>query len=187
MLNTLSKMDFEQFLQTLDADEDTAAEKYLRLRAGLESFFEWRDCDNIEELTDIVFDRVTKKIIEGEIIENIDAFCVSIAKFVVLEYKRKSLRRLELEVVRETENFVEKIETEDLQRRNLECLRKCLAQLPENKCKLLIEYFDTEEATMIPKRKSLADKLQLNLNSLRIRVSRLKSKLEQCTKDCCGK
>lgn len=187
MLDGLSKTTFQQFLQTLDSDEDKAAAKYLELRSGLESFFEWRDCENTEELTDIVFDRVTKKIVEGEIIENVEAFCVSIAKFVVMEYKRKSLRNIELEEVAETENFAEKIEAEDLRKRNLECLRKCLAQFPDKKRKLLVDYYDTEESTMIPKRKSLAEKLELNLNSLRIRVSRLKAKLERCTKDCCGK
>lgn len=185
MLKTLSKTDFEKFLQTIDSDEDRAAEKYLRLHSSLESFFEWRDCENTEDLTDIVFDRVTKKIVEGEIVENIEAFCVSIAKFVVLEHKRKSLRNVELDEVTDTENFAENFETEDLKRRNLECLRKCLAQLPEKKRKLLVDYYDTEETTIISKRKSLAEKLELNLNSLRIRVSRLREKLERCTKDCC--
>ena len=186
MLDSLSKTNFEQFLQTLDSDQDAAAEKYLRLRSSLESFFEWRDCENTEDLTDIVFDRVTKKIIEGEIIENIEAFCISIAKFIVLEHKRKIARNTDLNEVSDTENFAETFESEDLKKRNLECLRKCLSKLPDKKRKLLVDYYDTEEATMIPKRKSLAEKLDLNLNSLRIRVSRLRSKLEQCTKDCCG-
>ncbi len=186
MLKTLSKTDFEQFLQTIDSDEDTAAEKYLRLRSGLESFFEWRDCKNIEELTDIVFDRVTKKIVEGEKVENIEAFSVSIAKFVVLEHKRKSARNADFDEVSDNTNLAENFETEDLKRQNIECLRKCLAGLPEKKRKLLVDYYDTDEATMISKRKSLAEKLELNLNSLRIRVSRLREKLERCTKDCCG-
>jgi DNA-directed RNA polymerase specialized sigma24 family protein len=185
MLENLTKFDFEQFLQTLDYDKDTAAEKYLRLRSSLESFFEWRDCENTEELTDIVFDRVVKKIVSGEKVENIEAFSVSIAKFVVLEHKRKSQRNAELDEVSDTENFAENFETEDLKRRNLECLRKCLAKLPDKKRRLLVDYYDTEENTMISKRKSLAKKMELNLNSLRIRVSRLREKLERCTKDCC--
>lgn len=181
-----AKSDLEQFLQTLDLNKDLAAEKYLRLRSGLESFFEWRDCESTEELTDIVFDRVIKKIAEGEVVENIEAFSVSIAKFVVMEYKRKSLRNVELDELSETESFVDRYESEELKKRDLECLRTCLAKLPEAKRKLLVEYYNTDEATMILKRKRLADRLELNLNSLRIRVSRLRSKLERCTKDCCG-
>lgn len=186
MLKSVSKNDFEQFLQRLDSNREKAAAKYIELRSSLESFFEWRDCDNTEELTDIVFDRLTKKIIEGEKIENIEAFSVSIAKFVVMEYKRKSLRHIDLEEIEETINLAENFESDDFKKRKLECLKKCLTNLPEKKRQLLIEYYDTEEATMIPKRKSLAEKLELNLNSLRIRVSRLRSKLEKCTKDCCG-
>jgi DNA-directed RNA polymerase specialized sigma24 family protein len=187
MSGNLSKTDFERFLQTLDSNEKKAAEKYLALRSNLESFFEWRDCENTEELTDIVFDRVIKKIIEGEFIENITAFSISIAKFVVMEYKRKSLRNVDLDEVSDTVNFGESFEREDLKARKLNCLKKCLAQLSDKKRELLIEYYDTEESTMITKRKSLAEKLELNLNSLRIRISRLRSKLEECTKDCCGK
>lgn len=185
MLENLTKFNFEQFLQTLDSDTDKAAEKYLRLRSSLESFFEWRDCENTEELTDIVFDRVAKKIIGGERVENIEAFSVSIAKFVVLEHKRKSLRNAELDEVSDTENFAENFEAEDLKRRNIECLRKCLAKLPDKNRELLVAYYDTEEHAMISKRKSLAEKLEINLNSLRIRVSRLREKLERCMTGCC--
>jgi DNA-directed RNA polymerase specialized sigma24 family protein len=187
MLDGVSKDDFEHFLLTLDSDKDNAAEKFLRLRAGIESFFEWRDCENIEELTDIVFDRVVRKIVAGEEVENIEAFSVSIARFVVLEHKRKSVRMTELNEIEDRESFADRIENDDLKRRNIDCLRKCLGKLPEKKRRLLLEYFDTEETTMITKRRGLAEKLELSLNSLRIRVSRLKSKLERCTKDCCEK
>lgn len=187
MIKTLSKSDFETFLQTLDSNRDKAGEKYLELRAGLESFFEWRDCENVEELTDIVFDRLAKKIIEGEKIENIKAYSVSIAKFVVMEYKRKSLRNVELDESFAKSNLEKDFEANDLKKKKLECLRKCLIKLPEKKRKMLIEYYNTEEFTMIAKRKELAEKLQLNLNSLRIQVSRMKSVLEKCTKECCGK
>lgn len=184
MLVSLSKIDFEQFLDTLDKDQEQAAGKYIALRERLEKFFEWRDCENTEELTDIVFDRVVKKILEGEKIKNAEAYCVSIAKFVFLENRREVLRTEEL-----NENLPEIIQNyadeDELLDKQLKCLDECLAKFPEDKRKFLIGYFDTDEQTMIPKRKRLADKLGISLNSLRIRVSRLKSKLENCTKKCC--
>ncbi len=187
MLKNLSKKDFDKFLLTLNKDRNEAAEKYIALRSRLEKFFEWRDCENAEELTDIVFDRVSKKISEGEIIENVEAYCVTVAKFVLMENRRKVLRNEELnensaEYV--LENETENSESKDKQ---FKCLQECLTKFPAEKKKLLIEYFDTDEKTLIPKRKSLSEKLGLNLNSLRIRVSRLKSKLEECTKECCDK
>ena len=97
MLKSLSKIDFEQFLETLDENREQAAEKYVALRQRLEKFFEWRNCENTEELTDIVFDRVSKKIIEGEKIENAEAYSVSVAKFVLMENRREVLRNEEFD------------------------------------------------------------------------------------------
>jgi hypothetical protein len=97
MLKSLNKIDFNKFLQTLDQNREAAAEKYIALRSRLEKFFEWRDCENSEELTDIVFDRFSKKIIEGEFIENAEAHSVSIAKFVLMENRRNVLRNEELD------------------------------------------------------------------------------------------
>ncbi len=184
MLKSLSKIDFDRFLQMLDRDRGQAAEKYIALRERLEKFFEWRDCENTEELADIVFDRVIKKILEGENIENAEAYSISVAKFVLMENRRDSLRKEEFDE-NSLKNISENISEEDeLKDKKFDCLNKCLADFPEDKRKLLIEYFDTEEETMIPKRKSLAEKSGLNLNTLRIRISRLKTKLEKCTKEC---
>ena len=186
MLGSLSKTDFESFLGTLDQNQEQAAEKYIALRERLEAFFEWRDCENAEELTDIVFDRIIKKIIEGEIIKNSEAYCVSIAKFVLFENRRNVLKTTALhenspEIRNKNEEDVEPEE----KRIQLKCLDECLSKLSEDKRKLLIGYFDTDEKTMIPTRKNLAEKLDITLNNLRIRISRLKSKLEKCTKKCC--
>ncbi len=187
MLKGLSKIDFEQFLQQLDRDRNQAAEKYLALRERLEKFFEWRDCENTEELTDIVFDRLIKKILDGENIEDTEAYSVSVAKFVLLENRRKSLKKEELDENSRKLIVENDFESDEFNAGKLNCLNKCLADFPEDKRRLLIEYFDTDEATMITKRRRLAEKSGINLNSLRIRVSRFKSKLEKCAKECCDK
>lgn len=191
MLDSLSKTEFAQFLLTLDQNQEQAAEKYVALRSRLEKFFEWRDCENTEELTDIVFDRVIKKITEGEKIENAEAFCVSVAKFVLLENRREVLQNKEFDENSRKSAFdmdhYESSEIDELRHKQFKCLDECLAKLPDDKRKLIIEYFDTDEKTLIPKRQRLAKKVGINLNSLRIRVSRLKTKLENCTRECCEK
>ncbi len=191
MLKSLSAEDFEQFLKTLDAeDREQAAGKYIALRERLEKFFEWRDCENTEELTDIVFDRVAKKIVEGEMIENAEAYCVSVAKFVLLENRREVFKKSELdENSREISSEAGQKDNKknEIQNKQLKCLDKCMAKLPAEKRELLINYFDTDEKTLIPNRRNLAEKFGINLNSLRIRISRLKSKLEKCTRKCCEK
>ena len=191
MLKNFSAQDFEKFLITLGKDRDQAAAKYLSLRERLERFFEWRNCEDPEELTDTVFDRVVKKINDGEEIKNAEAYCVSVAKFVLLENRREALRKKELDPDSAEVNSVEDDkgtdESDDLKNKRFKCLDECLAEFPTDKKKLLISYFDTDEKTLIPKRKGLAEKIGINLNTLRIRVSRLKSKLEKCTKECCEK
>lgn len=188
MFKGLSTIDFDEFLRTLDSDRDQAAAKYICLRERLERFFEWRNCTNPEDLTDIVFDRAAKKIGEGEQIQNAEAYCVSVAKFVLLENRRREFRESELDENTADEepdsNSDEISETND---ERFKCLDQCLAELPDEKRSILKAYFDTDEKTMISTRKNLAEKVGVNLNTLRIRISRLKSKLEICVKECCEK
>lgn len=188
MLKTLSTKGFEKFLNSLDANREQAAEKYIALRERLEKFFEWRDCENAEELTDTVFDRVAKKIVEGEKIENAEAYCVSVAKFVLMENRRERFKASELdensrEISSNPNGQISNAEDE-LQKKKFKCLEECLENFPADNRTLLIDYFNTDEKTMIEKRKRLAEKIGINLNSLRIRISRLKSKLEKCTREC---
>ncbi len=187
MLKGLQETDVRQFLSLLDSNTERAGEMYVALRQRLEKFFEWRDRENTEELTDIVFDRVTKKIIEGEEIQNAEAYCVSVAKFVLLENRREVLRIKELDenTAEPNPDPDETDEERELSERRLKCLDECLEELPVEKRSLIVSYFDTDEDTMISTRKRLAETIGTNLNTLRIRVSRLKSKLETCTKECC--
>lgn len=180
---------FNEFLRSLDADRVRAAEKYLALRERLERFFEWRNCEVVEELTDIVFDRVVKKIEEGEEIQNAEAFSITVAKFVLMENRRETFQTAELdENSRDLslDNLDKDMFDVQIRQQRFDCLNQCLRELPDEKRKLLIRYFNSDEKTMIPARKSLAHRLGINLNTLRIRVSRLKSKLEKCTKECCS-
>ena len=77
-------------------------------------------------------------------------------------------------------------ETDETDDSRLDCLEKCLAEFTEANRRLVTAYYDTDERTMIATRKRLADSLSISLNTLRIRVCRLKAKLEDCTIDCCA-
>ncbi len=179
---------FDALLETLDTDRDRAANIYLQLRERIERFFEWRNCGDTEELADIVFDRTAKKIADGEAIKNVEAFCVSVAKFVLLEDRRNAFRKEEL-----IENYAPitdhgdevNQDTNDIAELRNRCLDSCLFELEMYDRVLLIDYFDTDQQTMIPKRKRLAESLGITPNSLRIRVCRLRSKVGACARKCC--
>ena len=92
MAEMLTQTGFDKLLATLDADREQAGAKYESLRRRLIRFFEWRKCETAAELTDIVFDRVIKKIAEGEQIQNIGAYSATVAQFVFKEDWRKRER-----------------------------------------------------------------------------------------------
>ena len=188
MAEIITQIGFDKFLTTLDADREQAGAKYESLRGRLVKFFEWRNCDVAQELTDIVFDRVIKKIAEGEQIQNINAYSATVAQFVFKEDCRRRERHFEsIEDVPETQYLLKKTEfieeeTDDLQ---MNCLEKCLAKFSAENRRLIVAYHDTDERKMIATRKQVADEMEISLNVLRIRVCRLKAKLEECTRDCC--
>jgi DNA-directed RNA polymerase specialized sigma24 family protein len=189
--NALTQTGFDKLLASLDAaDRDEAGAKYEALRSRLVRFFEWRDCESAEELTDAVFDRVTKKIAEGEQIQNINAYSATVAQFVFKEDSRRRAQSLPIEDNPAFENLITgggSDAAEETDEARLDCLEKCLAEFSGENRRLVTAYYDTDERTMIAARKRLADASGISLNTLRIRVCRLKAKLEDCTKDCCRK
>lgn len=190
MEKVLTQTGFDKLLVTLDADREQAGAKYESLRGRLIKFFEWRNCESAEELTDVVFDRVIRKIAEGEQIQNVNAYSATVAQFVFKEDCRSRSRRTQsIEDTKEIENLVQMngFVEEEIDDSQMNCLEKCLAEFSDENRRVIVAYYDTDERTMIATRKRLADLLDVSLNVLRIRVCRLKAKLEDCTKDCCGK
>jgi DNA-directed RNA polymerase specialized sigma24 family protein len=188
--DSISQTDFDKFLALLDTDRAAAGVKYEALRARLVKFFEWRNCEAAAELADTVFDRIVKKIAAGEAVRNINAYAAGVAQFVFKEYLRDFQRRAEsLEDNPNVQNIAGRSvsETDEGAKMRFDCLEKCLAQMDSETRRLLIAYHDPDERTMIPTRKHLAESLKISLNTLRIRVCRLKSKLENCVRDCCSR
>lgn len=177
---------FDAMLRLFDADREVAADKYESLRGRLIAFFDWRGCVNAEDLTDVCFDRLQKKVSTGEEIENANAYTATIAQFVYREYLRSPDHRSdsfddENEAIPEPEIVV----AESSDDGDLECLDDCLNEFSPNDRQLMIEYYNTDERTMIASRKRMADAMACTLNTLRIKVCRMKSKLEVCVRDCC--
>jgi DNA-directed RNA polymerase specialized sigma24 family protein len=186
--DSFSQADFDKLLALLDAEREAAGVKYEALRARLIRFFEWRDCAASMELADAVFDRIIRKISEGEEIQNVNAYAASVAQFVFKEYARNAARRGEsIEENPHLQELAGKSQPEDeTVKQRFDCLEKCLAEMDSETRRLLVSYHDTDERTLIATRRRLADSLKISLNTLRIRVCRLKNRLENCVRDCCG-
>ena len=177
----LTSESLEKLLACLGEDRERAGEKYETLRLGLIRFFEWRGCLFPEDHADEVIDRVARKIIQGEEIHNIHSYITGVARFVFMEIvkerekRQAALRELPSNPVRE------ELPDEDVR---LECLRRCLQSFPPESSRLMMAYYQEDEQNKIKLRKKLAQELGVSPHALRMRLQRLRSKLEECTTDC---
>lgn len=177
---------FEKLLQRLDADPAQAAERYEELRLKLVKFYSWRGCPeaSADELADETFNRVAAKLEEGVEIESLNAYACQISRYVWLEFSRK----------RKEDNYGDEMpeqsvepEIPDEPDERLKCLKKCLAEVTDNKedRELIIGYYDRDAGEKQKEaRRSLAEKFGLKMNALKVKACRLRAKLEKCITDC---
>ncbi|KAF0250363.1 MAG: hypothetical protein FD167_238 [bacterium] len=187
---------FNKMLLLLDTNRDQAALKYELIRQKLIKFFEYQNCAFPEDYTDETINRVTKRIYEGELLrtETPTTYFLGIARNVLREYRKKinnkpedienipisKLPLLNPKKIEENESEREKKENQ------LECLKSCLELLFQEDKELLAQYY-SDDGKAIDNRKIIADNLGISLANLRIRVHRLREKLEQCVNKCLKK
>lgn len=179
---------FDALLSILDNDRENAGVVYEQLRARLIGFFEWRGCGLADQLADVCFDRMAKKIADGEVIQSPSAYIATIAQFVYREHLRSAETRHDS--IDNDDSSITEIEAnesvwnEDVK---LSCLDKCLDEFSPADRNVITSYYDTEERTMIDSRRRLAENMAISMNTLRIKVCRLRSKLESCISECCDR
>jgi RNA polymerase sigma factor (sigma-70 family) len=180
----LTAQSFDKLLDSIDADRAAASEKYLQIRKNLIRFFEGRGFFDAETHADEVLNRVTKKIDMGESFENIGSYVYGVARFLVLELRKKNAREEYYLIQQPTSTAPQnEIEQEDASRQ-LNCLNKCLCQLSEENRQLIIAYYQGEKGEKIANRQRLAERLGIPQNALRSRAVRLREKLESCITSC---
>jgi hypothetical protein len=68
--------------------------------------------------------------------------------------------------------------------RMFDCLDKCLDHLDAGNRDLILEYVRDEKRPGIDRRKQLAERFGVTMNTLRMRAHRVKLVLQQCVRDC---
>ena len=176
----LSQASFDQFLDLLDPDRDAAGLQYEALRTRVIKFFEWRSCSDADSLADESFDRVIRKISQGEDILDISRYMFGVAKLVYLESSKRQQREEPIIV-----DFpVNRVRPGDGDDAHLDCLEKCMSQVSSDNRNLILRYYSFDRQAKIDDRKRLADSLGLTLNALRIRALRIRAKIEECVMRC---
>jgi RNA polymerase sigma factor (sigma-70 family) len=176
---------FEKMLAALAPARDAAGEKYLLLRRNLVRYFEGRGFYESEDHADEVFNRVARKLDDGDRIENVSQYVYGVARLLLLELYKK--REKENRAVNElpTASFpqAETDEREESESK-LRCLNKCLLELPAENRDIIVGYYQGEKRDKIENRQRLAESLGIPQNALRSRAVRLREKLEECILNC---
>ncbi|HEX4948503.1 MAG TPA: sigma-70 family RNA polymerase sigma factor [Blastocatellia bacterium] len=173
---------FAKFLACLDSDQEKAGEKYETIRQTLVKFFDWRGAHFPEDCADETLNRVTRKIDEGDVIQDVATYCHGVARLVFLEkLKSPDRRRTDFEELPPLAAVEPEVEEPDTRQ---ECFNHCLRELPTDSQQILLQYYQDEKRAKINNRLTLAERLGIPLNALRNRVQRLRDKLEQCVHRC---
>jgi len=178
----LTQEAFDRLLTSFGEDRDTAAEKYLEIRSNLVRFFEWRGGPFPEDHADETFNRVARRLAQGEQIGNPSGYCVGVARMLLLEINKERAREQQAlgEMASSPVADSDASESEG----HVECLRSCLQNLPSDSRELIIEYYQGEKGAKIKNRKRLVERLGIPVNTLRMRALRLREKIQACVENC---
>lgn len=171
---------FDGLLSALHPDRARAGELYEEIRVRLLKFFEWRGCAIADDLTDRTINRVAGKIQAGEVVQNVTAYCVGVARLIHLEYLREAERERQLfNEAPDAGARVDPVHERDENAR-LAAFEDCFTGLLPDQRRQLTTYHTGEKQERINNRKTLAAQLGATAGSLRIRMFRLREILEEC-------
>jgi DNA-directed RNA polymerase specialized sigma24 family protein len=163
------------------------------MRRRLAAYFDRKNCASPDELADETLNRVAQRLEElGSITGTAPAqYCYVTARFVFLEYLRSrerggsSLEEMTPAAADAALSTSERQKEEAESKEQLSaCLEECLNQLASPDRKLILEYYQGEQRVKIDNRRTLAATLQLSVNALAIRASRVRNRLELCVREC---
>jgi DNA-directed RNA polymerase specialized sigma24 family protein len=179
---TISQEGFDRFLTRLNEDRELAGQEYERVRGRLILYFQCRDIFQSEDCADEVINRVILKLETGHQIRDLVTYIFGVARMVLLETQRSQSRVQEIadDLLVPT---IPSDEDDDLQLQ-IDCLRCCLQSLPAEDRDLITQYYREQKRAKINLRQELAQRLEIDMNALRVRAYRLRNALQKCVRKC---
>jgi DNA-directed RNA polymerase specialized sigma24 family protein len=166
-------------LACLDPDPNRAGEKYEEIRRRLVYLFAWRGCSTPEDLADEAIDRVARQLVGGLTLRSDPyAYFCGVARLLSMEERRREWRE---QKALDAAPWLPAADPEEEPDPRLEHLRQCLGTLESLERKILLRYHQDEQR--IQARKQLCRDLNTQMNALRIRVHRLRRKIETCIQE----
>jgi DNA-directed RNA polymerase specialized sigma24 family protein len=173
----LTQDEFDAMLAWFAPDREQAGRKYEDIRRRLIKIFTCRGCHDAETWADVAISRVASKVckLAPSYVGDPALYFYAVAKNVYKE----SLRQPSLGPAPSPASDPTELEREDA------CLAHCLQKLARGQRDMFQQYHCIEQGrTKIEQRQKLARRLGIELNALRIRVHRIRTKLQECMEDC---
>lgn len=181
--NNGTREPFTLFLDFLcPGDPDEANRRYLSLHRKLEGYFRLRGMIDPVNDADDTIDRAARKIANGVSVPGVDKFCIGIARNIVRERFRQKKHEDDA-FIQFTEDSQNNNNNEEMIEEITNIMRRCFDRLPHDDRDVLQSYCKVPGGISRPEhRRQLAEKLQSTIEALRIRVTRLRRRLDECVK-----
>ena len=178
---SITQEGFKILLGWLDTNDESAGEKYEKIRQRLIRIFVGRGCYEAEILADRTIDRVIAKVpqISSGYVGDPAAYFCGVAQKIHLEWLRSQKRQRETTLI---DNLTAPVADDEGD--EYSCLETCLDKLPQESRQMILEYYRGEKRAKIDRRKELAEKRGISIGALQIKASRIRSRLSSCVNDC---
>jgi RNA polymerase sigma factor (sigma-70 family) len=177
-LQVLKQEDFERLLRWLDTDRERAGELYEKIRWRLIAILASRHCSIPEELADETIDRVAGRVTDicDSYVGDKGIYFLGVMNNVHHEYLKRPVLR----------PVVEPREDVEAKERTHVCLDRCLDKLASHSRQMIERYYAHDKRAKIDSRREIAHVLGITAGNLRLRVLRIREKLQTCIEQCLG-
>jgi RNA polymerase sigma factor (sigma-70 family) len=182
---TITQDKFERLLGWLDADREVAGRRYEEIRQSLIKILTWRGCAEAEDMADEVINRVADKLPKLLPIYKGDPalYFYGVAKRVLQEYRGREKQHVPLNEINSPQIAPAQGQEDDPELMD-ECLKRCLQELSPHNRETITAYYLMDKQAKIDSRKEIAQQTGVAINTLRVRMYRIRATLEQCIKRC---
>lgn len=187
--NVLRQEEFDSLLGLFSENREEAGLIYEELRTNLVRYFESRDCRDADILADETLFRVASKAHTFDPSRHTrpTSFVFGFASKILLEYARRPQKmRITYDRWVQTTLLPPVVESKDgdVEAERLDCLQECLGEMSPEDRELLLSYYSKEKQAKIQSRKLMAESLGIKMETLHMRVHRLRETLKKCMKRC---
>lgn len=180
--HNLTSKNLTKLLAAFSDNRATAGVAYTKLRDSLVRFFRLKGDFDPDDAADETLDRVASKISQNIPIPDLTKFSFGIARFVFLERIKNNGK----EQIAAQGFYGDKLLSMPEVEKNddFSPLRECFNRLTDNEKQVLQDYFaDLPHPNLLEHRKKIQMKYNISLSGLRVKIFRLRERLENCLKE----